>query len=193
MFQDNQVAIEDALLADLGKPRQESSVAEISPVIGSAVRAAAKLEEWTKPVKPEVEEWRSSWDTTIYKVPKGVALIISCVISLTPQGCAENFVSYFRPWNYPWILTFNPLVGAIAAGCPVVLKPSESVPASAALMKELVERYLDPQSYVVVNGAVPETTALLNHRWDHIFFTGGGKIGKIIATIAAQNLTPVTL
>ena len=82
MFQDNQVAIEDALLADLGKPRQESSVAEIGPVIGSAVRAAAKLEQWTQPVKPEVEEWRSSWDTTIYKVPKGVALIISYVISL---------------------------------------------------------------------------------------------------------------
>ena len=60
-------------------------------------------------------------------------------------------------------------------------------------MADLVSRYLDPQSYVVVNGAVAETTALLNHRWGHIFFTGGGKIGKIIASIAAQNLTPVTL
>ncbi|THH27353.1 hypothetical protein EUX98_g6826 [Antrodiella citrinella] len=174
MMQDNRTAIEEAELADLGKPRQETTIAEVSAVLGSALRAAESLVEWTTPDKPKVEEWRSSWDTTIFKVPKGVSLIIS-------------------PWNYPFIITFNPLVGAIAAGCPVVLKPSEAVPACSALMKSLVEKYLDPEAYAVVNGAVKETTDLLSRPWGHMFFTGGGKIGRIIAGAAAKTLTPVTL
>jgi len=174
MFQENHTAIEDAELADLGKPRQEVTVAEISPVIHSALRAAENLTQWSAPEKPQVEEWRSTWDSTVYKMPKGASLIIS-------------------PWNYPFILTFNPLVGAIAAGCPVVLKPSEAVPASSALMQILVAKYLDAEAYTVVLGAVEETTNLISRRWGHIFFTGGGKVGRIIAGKAAQTLTPVTL
>ncbi|TCD61178.1 hypothetical protein EIP91_008822 [Steccherinum ochraceum] len=174
MFQENAAAIEQAEYTDLGKPKQEVAIAETSGVIESALFAAEHLEEWSRPEKVQVEEWRSSWDTTVYKTPKGVALIIS-------------------PWNYPFILTFNPLVGAIAAGCPTVLKPSEVVPTCAALIASLVPKYLDSEAYAVVNGAVTETTALLDKPWGHIFFTGGGKIGKIIATKAAQTLTPVTL
>ncbi|KAH8102233.1 Aldehyde/histidinol dehydrogenase [Cristinia sonorae] len=174
MMQDNVAAIEEALHKDLGKARQEVAVQEIGSVLTGALRAVEHLEEWAKPEKPAVEPWKASWDVTVYKVPKGVALIIS-------------------PWNYPFVLTFNPLIGAIAAGCPAVLKPSESAPASSTLMKTLVEKYLDPEAYILVNGAIPETNALLKHRWDHIFFTGGTKIGKVIATVAAQNLTPVTL
>lgn len=75
----------------------------------------------------------------------------------------------------------------------MVLKPSESTPASATLIKTLVAQYLDPEAYAVVNGAITETSALLENRWDHIFFTGGGSIGKIIATAAAKNLTSITL
>lgn len=77
MMQENIVAIEDALLADLGKQRQESTTTELAPIIQGSINAAESLEEWAKPEKPKVEAWRSSWDTTIYHVPKGVVLLIS--------------------------------------------------------------------------------------------------------------------
>ncbi|CAL1708829.1 unnamed protein product [Somion occarium] len=174
LMQDNQNALEEAQLADLGKPRFEVSFAEVSPVIQSALHAIEHVEEWARPEKPEVEAWRSSWDTTVYKVPKGVALIIS-------------------PYNYPYILSFNPMIGAIAAGCPVVLKPSEAVPNCAALLAKLLPKYLDPNAYAVVNGGPTETTTVLGFRWAHIFFTGGIKVGQIVATAAAKHITPVTL
>ena len=73
--------LEDAILFDLGKPRFETAVTEISATVQAAVRATTLLEEWTKPEKPQVQEWRQSWDTTVYKEPKGVALLISYVQS----------------------------------------------------------------------------------------------------------------
>lgn len=79
MMQDNVVAIEDALLADLGRQRQETTIAECSPVVQACLTALNHLEEWTKPEKPQVEAWRSNWDTTIYPTPKGVALFITYV------------------------------------------------------------------------------------------------------------------
>ncbi len=85
------------------------------------------------------------------------------------------------------------MVGAIAAGCTVVLKPSENAPHAAAVLQNLVETYLDPSCYKVVQGAVPETTALLNEKWDKIFYTGSATVGTIIAKKAAETLTPVTL
>jgi aldehyde dehydrogenase (NAD+) len=74
-----------------------------------------------------------------------------------------------------------------------VLKPSEITAHSAALMTDLVPRYLDTSAYVVVNGAVPETTALLDLRWDHIMYTGGTAVGRIVAAAAAKHVTPITL
>lgn len=79
MMQDNIVAWEDALLADLGKQRQETTVHELGPIISGSLEAAEHLEEWAKPEKPKVEAWRSSWDTTVYHTPKGVVLLISYV------------------------------------------------------------------------------------------------------------------
>ena len=84
-------------------------------------------------------------------------------------------------------------MGAIAAGCPAALKPSESTPTCSALLAKLFPLYLDPEAYIIVQGAVPETTALLDCRWGHIFFTGGNKIGRIVARRAGELLTPVTL
>lgn len=97
------------------------------------------------------------------------------------------------PWNYPVYLALTPLVGAIAAGCTAVLKPSEVTPHSAKLLAELVPRYLDNRAFMVVNGGVPETTQLLDHKWDHIFYTGNGTVAKIIMKAAAKNLTSLTL
>ncbi|PCH44824.1 aldehyde dehydrogenase [Wolfiporia cocos MD-104 SS10] len=174
MLKENLGAFEDAFFQDLGKPRQEVGAMEVGNVLSACLYAAEHLEGWTKPEKPEVEEWRASWDATIYRVPKGVVLIIG-------------------PWNYPSILTLGPLVGAIAAGCTCVIKGSELVPALATLLASLLPRYLDSAAYAWVNGAVPETRHLLARRWDHVLFTGSGKTGRIVARTAAEYVTPVTL
>ena len=96
-------------------------------------------------------------------------------------------------FNYPFQLTLGPVIGAIAAGNTVVIKPSENAPRSAVVMQKVVEAALDPSCYTVVQGAVPETQALLAERWDKIFFTGGANVGRIIAKAAAEHLTPVVL
>ncbi|KAI0634741.1 aldehyde dehydrogenase [Trametes polyzona] len=175
MLQDNHTAIEDALLADLNKPRMESTVSEIAHLVTSALNAVNSLEDWAAPQPcPTKEEWRAGWDATIHKEPKGVVLIIA-------------------PWNYPVVLTINPLVGAIAAGCPAALKPSELVPTVSALLATLIPRYLDPAAYAVIKGAVPETTHALGLRWAHILYTGNSRVGRVVAAAAARHLTPVTL
>jgi len=96
-------------------------------------------------------------------------------------------------WNYPWNLCLGPLVGAIAAGNCVLMKPSEVAENTARLVAELFPRYLDPNCVQVVLGGVPETTLLLRERFDHIMYTGNGAVGKIIMRAAAEYLTPVTL
>lgn len=90
-------------------------------------------------------------------------------------------------------ISITPLVGAIAAGCTAILKPSESAPSVAKVLQHIVETTLDASCYSVVQGGVPETTALLNEKWDKIFYTGGVNVAKIIAKKAAETLTPVTL
>lgn len=85
------------------------------------------------------------------------------------------------------------MVGAIAAGCPVVIKPSELTPTVSALLASMIEKYLDPNAYVVVQGAIPETTKLLELRWAHILYTGSGRVGRLVAAAAAKHVTPVTL
>lgn len=96
-------------------------------------------------------------------------------------------------WNFPVTLTLGPLVGAIAAGCPALIKPAEQTPATATLMAELLPKYLDKTAYRAVLGAVEETTALLKLKFDMIFYTGSGAIGKIILRAAAEHLCPVIL
>lgn len=96
-------------------------------------------------------------------------------------------------FNFPLQLSIGPLVGAISAGCTAILKPSEQSPNTAAVMQKIIEEYLDPESYKVVQGGVPETTALLEQKWDKIFYTGSATVGTIIAKKAAETLTPVTL
>jgi aldehyde dehydrogenase (NAD+) len=105
----------------------------------------------------------------------------------------KGIVLIMAPWNFPFNMCFQPLVNAIAAGNLVVIKPSELNPRCAPLIESMVKRYLDPECVKVVQGAVAESTALLAQRWDHIFYTGSGEVGRIIMTAAAKHLTPVTL
>ncbi|KAG1733762.1 aldehyde dehydrogenase [Suillus occidentalis] len=174
MAQNERELICDALKKDLGKPKTEVLMNEIGSTIDIAVKSAQRLPEWAKTEHPEVADWQKPWNPTIYKAPRGTVLIIS-------------------PWNYPMILTFQPLIGAIAAGCTAVLKPSELVPTFSQLLEEIVPKYLDPNVCRVVNGAVPETSKLLELQWDHIFYTGNGRVARIVANAAAKHLTPVSL
>jgi beta-apo-4'-carotenal oxygenase len=99
----------------------------------------------------------------------------------------------YRAYNFPIQLSLGPLIGAIAAGCTAILKPSESAPYAAAIMQKIVSESLDPSCYAVLQGAIPETTALLDQKWDKIFYTGNATVGTIIAKKAAETLTPVAL
>ncbi|KAI0266374.1 aldehyde dehydrogenase [Gloeopeniophorella convolvens] len=175
LIQENEDRLAEAIRIDLGKPRLEAVVADLGPVVYGVTNALENLEEWVSPDKPtKLPQWRANWDTTVYKTPKGTALVIT-------------------PWNYPYVITLGPLVGAIAAGNTAVMKPSEMVPTVAAALAELIPKYLDPNAFHVVNGAVHETSALLSLKWDHIFYTGGGRVGRLIAEAAAKHLTPLTL
>jgi acyl-CoA reductase-like NAD-dependent aldehyde dehydrogenase len=102
-------------------------------------------------------------------------------------------VLIIAPWNYPFQLSIGPLIGAIAAGNCAILKPSEVASATSRVLAELVPKYLDRDCIAVVEGGVPETTALLAQELDHIFYTGNGAVGRIVMEAAAKHLTPVTL
>ncbi|KAJ6531227.1 aldehyde dehydrogenase [Mycena capillaripes] len=174
LIQDNAKAFEDALAQDLGRHKLESNFLEISGSINEIMEAYKNVETWAKPEKPALSiNWMFMHPVT-YKEPKGVVLIIS-------------------PFNYPLWLCASPLAGAIAAGNAVVVKPSESCPAVASLLAEQMPKYLDPSLIRVVNGAIPETTKLLDLPWGHILYTGSGRVGKIVAGAAAKTLTPVSL
>jgi beta-apo-4'-carotenal oxygenase len=99
----------------------------------------------------------------------------------------------YRAFNYPAQLVLVPLIGAIAAGNTAVIKPSEQAPNSAAIITQIVESALDPEAYAVVNGGIPESTELLNQKFDKICYTGNAAVGRIIAAAAAKHLTPVLL
>jgi hypothetical protein len=105
---------------------------------------------------------------------------------------AQTFF-FFVKKSYPIALLMGPLVGAIAGGNSIILKPSENCPATSNLLSTLVAKYLDPNNICVVNGGPEQSTTLLDCRFDHIFFTGGTSIGKMIALKAAETLTTTTL
>ncbi len=164
----------EALKADLGKHALEGWSTEVSYVAGDAAYCRKNLKKWTRRRKvatPMVGKPGKSW---LQPEPLGVVLIIGA-------------------WNYPLQLTLAGLAAAIAAGNCAVIKPSELSPATSAITARLVEEYLDNDCIKVVEGAVPETSALLELPWDHILYTGGGNVGRIVMAAAAKHLTPVTL
>uniref|UniRef100_A0A8C7MAE6 Aldehyde dehydrogenase n=1 Tax=Oncorhynchus kisutch TaxID=8019 RepID=A0A8C7MAE6_ONCKI len=131
----------------------------------------------------------STWNSKgMNKVDCNV-LYLKAYIQPEPLGV----VLIIGAWNYPWALTLQPLVGAIAAGNAAVVKPSELSEYSASLLKALLPRYLDQELYPVVCGGVSETQELLRQRFDHVFYTGNSTVGKLVMEAAARHLTPVTL
>ncbi|KAI8003908.1 Aldehyde dehydrogenase family 3 member H1 [Camellia lanceoleosa] len=171
---DHEKEITDALRSDLSKPVFESYVYEIALVKSSCEFMLKELKHWMMPdkVKTSIAAFPSSAE--IVREPLGVVLVISA-------------------WNYPFLLSLDPVIGAIAAGNAVVLKPSEISPATSSLLAKLLGEYMDNSAVKVVEGAVPETSALLEQKWDKIFYTGNGKVGRIVLAAAAKHLTPVAL
>ncbi|NMG06272.1 aldehyde dehydrogenase [Brasilonema sp. UFV-L1] len=166
-------AIISALKADLNKPEFESYATEIGAI--QEINYAIKhIKTWTKPQKTPVSLQFFPASASIYPEPLGVVLIIG-------------------PWNYPFNLIISPLIGAIAAGNCAILKPSELAPNTSRLLSEIIEQSFEPAYITVIEGGVQTSQQLLAEKFDHIFFTGGTAVGKIVMEAAAKNLTPVTL
>ncbi|MFY7963304.1 MAG: aldehyde dehydrogenase [Chitinophagaceae bacterium] len=165
-----------ALYTDLKKSKEEVWVTEIGFVLAELKNTLSNIDKWVKPKKVSTNLLNFPSSSYIYKEPLGVVLIIA-------------------PWNYPFQLLFTPLIGAIAAGNCVVLKPSEFTPATEAVMKKIIEETFAPNYifYVEGDGATVVPTMINSFVFNHIFYTGSTAIGKTIYQLAAQNLVPVTL
>ncbi|KAH8821064.1 Aldehyde/histidinol dehydrogenase [Xylogone sp. PMI_703] len=174
-IKDNQDSLLNALKSDLNKSEYESFLSEIIWCLNDIVFMTKNLRRFMKDEPGEdIPLMNTVLSPKIRKEPLGTVLVIGA-------------------YNFPLQLSISPFTGAIAAGCTAVLKPSEVSPATAMVIKKIVEESLDTTAYKVVNGAIPETTALLNEKWDKICYTGNASVGKIIAKKAAETLTPVLL
>ncbi|GAA1595058.1 aldehyde dehydrogenase family protein [Leucobacter chromiireducens] len=165
---------ERALHADLGKSPAEAQLTEIGFLLTEIEHTLDELKGWMRPRRVPVPLAVQPAAARVVAEPLGVVLIIA-------------------PWNYPLMLALSPLIGAIAAGNAAIVKPSELAPATSELIARLLPDVLDRRAVAVVTGGVPETTALLAERFDHIFYTGNGRVGRIVARAAAEHLTPITL
>jgi aldehyde dehydrogenase (NAD+) len=163
-----------SIFNDFRKSEFESVLSETTVVVHEIGRVLRNLSSWAKPqrITPVLLTFPST--SKIYKEPYGTVLIIS-------------------PWNYPFQLVFSPLIGAIAAGNTVVLKPSEHAPHTCKIIIEIITAVFDKNHVYVVEGDGSVAEKLLKERWDYIFFTGSVKIGKLVSKAAAEHLTPVTL
>ncbi|WP_296421538.1 aldehyde dehydrogenase family protein [Vulcanococcus sp. CPBay_Sum15L08_68] len=166
-------AVLEALAKDLGKPDVEAYF-EVVAVRQEISLCRRQLRRWIAPKKVSVPLSQRPGRAEVIAEPLGCVLIIG-------------------PWNYPFHLAIQPLVSALAAGNTAILKPSEHAPATAQLISSLIGEAFPPEIVQVVQGDGSTAQALLAERFDHIFFTGGERIGKLVMAAAAQHLTPVTL
>ena len=165
-----------ALHQDLGKERTEALGMELVPAISEINLMLRHLKQWMKPTN----------------VPSpGICIPAHTYVVPCPRTGPACLI--IGPSNYPLCLSLQPAAGALAAGNPVVIKPSELCPATSAAMQKYCDEYFEPDVLRVVQGSVPEITALLQEEWGLIFFTGSQTVGKIIASAAAQTLTPTVL
>jgi aldehyde dehydrogenase (NAD+) len=163
-----------ALATDLGKPRLEGWMTELRHITFEIDYVLRHLEGWAAPERVSVRAALQPARAAIRPEPVGVVLVIA-------------------PWNYPLHLLLLPMVYAIAAGNAVVGKPSEVSAATSAALARWVPRYLDTEAVAIVEGDAEVVNSLFECHWDHIFYTGNGRVGRIIAAAAAAQLTPVTL
>jgi len=174
LVREHEADITAALADDLGRTAPDAWIADIMPSLGEIAYARKRVKKWMRPRRSRMPLNQLPARGWVQYEPLGVVLVIS-------------------PWNYPVYLTLSPLVGALAAGNCVVVKPSELAPATSALLADLMPKYVDPEAVVVVEGDAETSQALLAQGFDHVLFTGGTEIGRKILAAAAPTLTPVTL
>lgn len=175
MVLENQTELIAALSKDHGRMEQESFLLDVATVLDACGQALNNLDEWTQHEKVTIGNPLFFFDSCeVRQVSLGAVLIIGT-------------------WNLPVQLTLVPLVAAICGGNCAVLKLSEVAVHVSNTLSQLIPKYLDTEAYRVVTGAIPETSALLNEKFDLIFYTGNTQVGKIIMAAAAKTLTPVVL
>jgi aldehyde dehydrogenase (NAD+) len=176
MVSENEDAIAKAVYQDLRKNHTEAFLVEVNMVKQEALLHLRNLKTWTQPqtVNTPLVQVKGLSSSQIQATPLGTILIIS-------------------PWNYPFQLCVVPVIGAISAGCTMLVKPSEISPHTSALIATLFKKYLDPAAIAVVEGGPEVGNACLRHKYGKIFFTGSTTLGKIIYKAAAETLTPVVL
>ncbi len=172
--QANTDAIAAALKSDLNKAPQEAYMTEIGLALDDMDFCIKHIEKWARPVRVPTPLSQFCAKSVEYPEPYGCALIMS-------------------PWNYPFLLSIEPLTGAVAAGCTAVLKPSAYAPATSKVIKTVVSEAF-PEGYVcVIEGGRSENSALLDEKWEYIFFTGSVEVGRLVMEKASRHLTPVSL
>ena len=174
MMKDHAEDFYNALWKDLRRNRIEADWVDVKYISSEIGHVLAHLRRWMKPLRVSTPLVLAPSHTQVRFDPLGVGLIIGT-------------------WNYPVMLTLSPLIAAISAGNAAVIKPSEVSAATAEVIARFVPEYLDRSAFSVVLGGVPETTALLEQAWDHIFYTGGTTVARLVMTAAAKRLTPVVL
>ncbi|MES2800275.1 MAG: aldehyde dehydrogenase family protein [Bacteroidota bacterium] len=167
-------AIKEAMYLDYKKHPSEVDLTEVYPITSEIKYARHHIRAWMRSQKVATPFALLGSSSYVKSEAKGVVLIIS-------------------PWNFPFNLTFGPLVGAIAAGNTVMIKPSEVTPHSSALMKKIIAEVFKENEIAVIEGGLETSTSLLHLPFNHIFFTGAPEIGKVVMSAAAKNLTSVTL
>ena len=166
--------INEALFRDLNKSASESYMCEVGMTLAELSYVLSHVDRWARKhyvLSPLAQFHARSF--TVHN-PYGVVLIMS-------------------PWNYPFMLTMEPLIGALAAGNCCVVKPSAYAPATSAIIREIISECFPPEYVCVVEGGRKENQALLDQRFDYIFFTGGVTVGREVMRKAAEHLTPVSL
>lgn len=166
--------IAEALYKDLHKAHMEAYMSETGMVLAELTYQLRHIDEWTQPiyVKRELAQFPSK--SFRLAEPYGVVLVMS-------------------PWNYPFQLAMEPVIGALAAGNTVIIKPSAYAPHTSHIIAEIIHECFDERYVAVVEGGRKENTALLEQRFDYIFFTGGVEVGRLVMEKASRYLTPVTL
>lgn len=166
--------IASALKSDLGKSYEEAFMCEIGLTLSELSYQLSHIKKWSKPKYHSTNLVNFGGKSYTVHDPYGVVLVMA-------------------PWNYPFMLSLDPLIGAIAAGNTCVLKPSAYAPATSQILADILTEVFPPEYVAVVQGGREENAALLEQRFDYIFFTGGVSVGKLVMEKAAANLTPVTL
>jgi len=174
LFTENHDELCAALWKDLRRNVTDADLMDVEYNVKEADYALKHLDAWMEPQRVHTPLVFEPGHIRVRRDPLGVTLIIGA-------------------WNEPFMLLFAPLVAAVAGGNTAVLKPSELAVACSAAAARLVPRYFDRRAVAVVEGGIPETTALLAQKWDFIFFTGSPAVGKIVHQAAAQHLTPCVL